>query len=434
MSFPHLHVASGYSLRYGASTPAALVGAAAAQGMDTLALTDRDGLYGAVKFALACRAAGIAPVLGVDLAVEPSGLLTGLPAWAVPAPVPAPGAAGRPALAGERRTPVRGGSTVDPRHPRVTVLALGADPVAGVPAGGGWSRLCRLVSDTHLRGERGRPVATLESVAAHARLTADPTDPAAPADPPLRRIPPLRPPWSCCSGPTPRSAAPSWPAAPTSPAPSSPAGRPHCRRAVSPSRWSATTAPRAGPASVGHAARMLALAREAGVPAVLTNAVRLRDACRRRATADVLDAARRLVAARRAPPRPRQRAGVPGRPRPDEHRRRRGRPRRRRPPAGRRRLLAPPRPSPPAAGSTPAPTSASAPSTCPRTTSSAWAGRGRERPCCASAARRRSTGALPGAPASGLRPSSSRLDDELATIARLGYAVLLPHRRQRSAT
>ncbi|MGZ4649816.1 MAG: PHP domain-containing protein, partial [Kineosporiaceae bacterium] len=58
MSFPHLHVSSGYSLRYGTSTPAALVEAAAAQGMDTLALTDRDGLYGAVKFVLACRAAG----------------------------------------------------------------------------------------------------------------------------------------------------------------------------------------------------------------------------------------------------------------------------------------------------------------------------------------------------------------------------------------
>ena len=41
---------------------------------------------------------------------------------------------------------------MDPRHPRVTVLALGADPGAGVPAGGGWARLCRLVSATHLRG------------------------------------------------------------------------------------------------------------------------------------------------------------------------------------------------------------------------------------------------------------------------------------------
>jgi hypothetical protein len=66
--FVHLHVASGYSLRYGASHPHALVERAAEQEMDTLALTDRDGTYGAVKFAKACLRPGIRPVLGVDLA------------------------------------------------------------------------------------------------------------------------------------------------------------------------------------------------------------------------------------------------------------------------------------------------------------------------------------------------------------------------------
>ena len=69
--FVHLHVASGYSLQYGASHPHVLVERAAEQEMDTLALTDRDGTYGAVKHALACRRAGIRPVLGVDLAVRP---------------------------------------------------------------------------------------------------------------------------------------------------------------------------------------------------------------------------------------------------------------------------------------------------------------------------------------------------------------------------
>ena len=48
--FVHLHVASGYSLQYGASHPHVLVERAAEQEMDTLALTDRDGTYGAVKF------------------------------------------------------------------------------------------------------------------------------------------------------------------------------------------------------------------------------------------------------------------------------------------------------------------------------------------------------------------------------------------------
>jgi error-prone DNA polymerase len=66
--FVHLHVASGYSLRYGASHPHVLVERAAEQQMGTLALTDRDGVYGAVRFAKACLRAGIRPVLGVDLA------------------------------------------------------------------------------------------------------------------------------------------------------------------------------------------------------------------------------------------------------------------------------------------------------------------------------------------------------------------------------
>ena len=56
--FVHLHVASGYSMQYGANHPADLVTRAAEHGMSALALTDRDGLYGAVKFALACRSAG----------------------------------------------------------------------------------------------------------------------------------------------------------------------------------------------------------------------------------------------------------------------------------------------------------------------------------------------------------------------------------------
>ncbi|MGB7963148.1 MAG: PHP domain-containing protein, partial [Propionicimonas sp.] len=67
--FVHLRVASGYSLQYGASSPAALVEAAAASEMDTLALTDRGGLYGAIRFATACASAGIAPVVGADLAM-----------------------------------------------------------------------------------------------------------------------------------------------------------------------------------------------------------------------------------------------------------------------------------------------------------------------------------------------------------------------------
>ncbi|MDQ3465085.1 MAG: DNA polymerase III subunit alpha [Actinomycetota bacterium] len=137
--FVHLHVASGYSLRYGASHPATLVARAAEHGMDTLALTDRDGLYGAVKFVNACRSAGIRPVFGVDLAVRP---------------------AAHPALKGApaRKSPARGGISVDPRLPRVTLLAR---------TGKGWASLARLISATHLGGERGTPVSSLELIAEH---------------------------------------------------------------------------------------------------------------------------------------------------------------------------------------------------------------------------------------------------------------------------
>ena len=67
--FPHLHVASAYSLRYGTAFPADLVRRAAEHGADMLALTDRDGLYGAIKHVAACHEAGIGPIVGADLAL-----------------------------------------------------------------------------------------------------------------------------------------------------------------------------------------------------------------------------------------------------------------------------------------------------------------------------------------------------------------------------
>jgi error-prone DNA polymerase len=74
--FVHLHVASWYSLRYGTTGPAALAEAAAERGMPGLALTDRDGLYGAFKHAQACAAVGIAPILGADVGSAPDTRVT----------------------------------------------------------------------------------------------------------------------------------------------------------------------------------------------------------------------------------------------------------------------------------------------------------------------------------------------------------------------
>ncbi len=65
--FVHLHVHSNYSLREGAARVEDLAQSAAAMGMDALALTDHDGMYGAVRFTLACKEAGIRPILGAEL-------------------------------------------------------------------------------------------------------------------------------------------------------------------------------------------------------------------------------------------------------------------------------------------------------------------------------------------------------------------------------
>ncbi|MFF5481129.1 DNA polymerase III subunit alpha [Streptomyces sp. NPDC012935] len=129
--FTHLHTVSGFSLRYGASHPERLAERASERGMDALALTDRDTLGGAVRFAKACAKAGVRPLFGVELAVADFGLSE------------AGESAGR-----RRRAPVRGGAFVDDSTPRVTFLAR--------DGARGWGDLCRIVSAAH--GGEGPPM------------------------------------------------------------------------------------------------------------------------------------------------------------------------------------------------------------------------------------------------------------------------------------
>ncbi|WP_257954837.1 PHP domain-containing protein [Nocardioides sp. B-3] len=243
--FVHLHVASGYSLQYGASHPQTLVERAVEQEMDTLALTDRDGTYGAVKFTRACARAGIRPVLGVDPAVAPVGV--------------------QPLRGAAARTPVRGGAHRDlPAHrgglPRVTFPASGK---------AGWAAICRMVSATHLTGERGRPVATLESLAPYL-MGGD---------------------VMVLLGPASELGVAA-------------ARRRHDLALAALAPWR-DIVPRDNlvvelvshrlPDSSAHAARMAQIARRAELTTVLTNAVRYADRLDA-PTVDVLDAARRLVA------------------------------------------------------------------------------------------------------------------------------------------
>ncbi|GII79056.1 DNA-directed DNA polymerase [Sphaerisporangium rufum] len=232
--FPHLHVASAYSLRYGSAFPADLAGRAAGHGAGILALTDRDGMYGAIKHVQACHDAGIAPVVGVDLELRPA--------------AGDPGRAGPPLAGAGPAAAASGGED------RVTVLARS----------GGWAHLCRLTGAAHAAGRRGEPWVTREMVAEHAGGLLVLLGPRSDVG---RAV----------------------------------AGRrdEHARALLL--AWRAAVPDLAvevvdqyGPGQAATAARMLALAGSAGVPAVLTNAVRHLDAGDYR-VGDVLDAARRLV-------------------------------------------------------------------------------------------------------------------------------------------
>src|SRR6476469_2694421 len=65
--FVHLHVHSDYSPMEGVSSVNALCEAAKAHGATRLALTDTNGLYGAIRFLQAARDASLVPILGSEL-------------------------------------------------------------------------------------------------------------------------------------------------------------------------------------------------------------------------------------------------------------------------------------------------------------------------------------------------------------------------------
>jgi error-prone DNA polymerase len=204
----------------------------------------------------ACVKAGIRPILGADLAFVPESDVRDTSA----------------ANSGRgRKTPARGGAFVDPRYPRVTVLARGRT---------GWAALCRLISDAHRRGReapgtRPAPACTPASLAEHAaRGSAGALAVLLGPDSDVGRAVAARRDHSAA-----RLLA-------------------AYRDALPPGtlyvELVSHLGPSDGPLSTAHAARMLNLAAECGVPSVLTNTVRCAD--REDApVADVLDAVRRLV-------------------------------------------------------------------------------------------------------------------------------------------
>lgn len=117
--YAELHAHSAFSFLDGAGTPEELVEEAARLGLRALALTDHDGLYGAVRFAEAAAELELRTVFGAELSLGPSQRST--------ARTEAP----------------------DPPGPHLLVLARGPE---------GYRRLSRQLAAAHLAGgEKGKP-------------------------------------------------------------------------------------------------------------------------------------------------------------------------------------------------------------------------------------------------------------------------------------
>jgi error-prone DNA polymerase len=112
--YVELRCRSAFSFLEGASLPEELVERAAELGLDTLALADRDGVYGAPRFWKAARSAGCRAIVGADVAL----------------------ASGRLLLLVETRT--------------------------------GYRNLCKLLTRGHARGSKGECVVTSEELEEHA--------------------------------------------------------------------------------------------------------------------------------------------------------------------------------------------------------------------------------------------------------------------------
>ncbi len=133
--YAELHAHSRFSFMDGSSNPDELVAEAVRLELDALALTDRDGFYGVVRFAEAAQEAGLPTVFGAELTLDL-----------------AYSSRSGPVLPSDRREQSRS----------VVVLARDA---------AGYAALGTLISRAHMAGRKGRPrlstEAFLEAAAAH---------------------------------------------------------------------------------------------------------------------------------------------------------------------------------------------------------------------------------------------------------------------------
>ncbi|WP_280390053.1 PHP domain-containing protein, partial [Nocardia wallacei] len=94
--YAELHAHSAYSFLDGASQPEELVEEAVRLGLEALALTDHDGLYGVVRFAEAAAEWGLPTIFGAELSLSDPVVADSEPRAGAPDPGGAPrGGGGR---------------------------------------------------------------------------------------------------------------------------------------------------------------------------------------------------------------------------------------------------------------------------------------------------------------------------------------------------
>jgi len=131
MSFTHLHVHSNFSFLDGGSSVHSLLDRAKEIGCDALAITDHNGLYGAVRFYDYARKIGVKPIVGVEIEVTGHRL----------------------------QVTEANGDSPDTQHPAPnTHLVLLAKNLNG------YSNLCRIVTRAQLSHEKGEAAASLEVI------------------------------------------------------------------------------------------------------------------------------------------------------------------------------------------------------------------------------------------------------------------------------
>ena len=68
--FTHLHVHSYFSFCRGVDSIERICNATRERGMDAVAITDTNGLYGLIWFLLFARSAGVRPIVGAELPLD----------------------------------------------------------------------------------------------------------------------------------------------------------------------------------------------------------------------------------------------------------------------------------------------------------------------------------------------------------------------------